>query len=259
MLAKELIYLHFGRQCPGSFLAEQAKRAANMLQVPLRDIDASERPDLAEHYNLFYPGAVFMEDVPLVYGSAAQMVESYLRRGPLPGVQHYEAKPLGQVERVEILHAGNCGCAFGSCLPSLSDSQSRQKAEWLRTMANSGFAGLIGWQGEQVVGFVEVLPETAIPYSLGVKRPEYGFITCLYSPIEWGLDKDYRVSLLEHLFSHAMQQGYHGLSVVSGVETPYPNGPMAVFEHLGFDRVKQMGRVLLKHKWEEAWLMQKQL
>lgn len=258
-MAQELLYLYFGRQCPGTFLAEQASRVADLLQLQLRSVDVSALPELAEQYNLFYPGAVFIDGFQLVYGSAEQMVESYQRRGPLPGEQKYEAKPQGEVERVEMLHASNCACAFRSCLRKLSDSQEQQRAEWLRTVAGSNFAGLVGWQGEQVVGFVEVLPETAIPYPLGVKRSEYGFITCLYSPIEWGLDKDYRASLLEHLFCHAREQGYHGLSVISGVETPYPNGPIAVFEQLGFERVKPMGRVLLRHKWEDAWLLHKQL
>lgn len=260
-MAEELLYLHFGRQCPGDYFAEQARRAAELLQLPFRSVDVTGQPDLASRHNLFCPGALYVGDIQLIFpGPAEVMVESYRRGGgPLPGEQEYQAKPAGRVDRVEILRADNCGCAFRSCLRRLSDQQERQKAEWLRQLTGGDFAGLIGWQGNEVVAFAEVLPETAVPYPLEEKRADYGFVTCLYSPIEWGLDRDYRGSLLEQLFTHARDQGYRGLSVISGVETPYPNGPLAIFEQLGFQRTRRMGGVLLRHKWEEAWLMQRAL
>jgi hypothetical protein len=260
ILAEELLYLHFGRQCPGTFFSEQASRAAELLQLPYREVDISQRPDLAERYNLFLPGAVVIGEFRLDFpGQAEEMVESYRRQGPLLGKHDYQAMPPGQVERVEELRAQNCACAFRSCLRQLTADQGQRKAEWLGKVIDDGFAGLIGWQGDEVVGFVELLPETAIPYPLGVKRSQYGFITCLYSPIDWGLQNDYRTSLLTHLFVHAKEHGYRGLSVIAGLETPYPNGPIAVFDQLGFQRVKYMGKVMLRYRWEDAWLLQKQL
>lgn len=103
------------------------------------------------------------------------------------------------------------------------------------------------------------MPETLIPYPLGAKQDDCLFITCLYSPIEWGLEQDYRESLLQHLLVEAKAHGYRGISVISGVETPYPNGPIAVFQQLGFKRVRLMGQALLWHKWESAWLLRQQL
>lgn len=260
-MARELLYLHFGRQCPGTYFGEKASQAAELLQLPFRSVDISERPDLAEQHNIFVPGAVVIDDFQLTFpGSAEQMAESYRLRGPLPGEQEYEPKPPGEVDRVELLCAESCGRAFGCCLPRLTEEQAQQKAAWLgATQGADGFTGLVGYASERVVGFVEALPETLIPYPIGERQQHRLFITCLYSPIEWGLETDYRESLLRHLLIQAKQHGYSGISVISGVETPYPNGPLAVFEHLGFERVREMGRILLRHKWEDAWLLQRRL
>jgi len=259
-VAKEVLYLHFGRQCPGTFLAEQARKTAEVLQIPYRQVDISERPDLAEKCNLFIPGTVFIDDVRVVYGTSEQMLESYRLRGPIPGTQSYEPKPGGQVERVEHLTDKTCGVAFRSCIPSLTNEQEQRKTTWLGSeVEHKGFTGILGWSGEEVVGFVEALPEKLIPYPIGQKSSDSLFITCLYSPIEWGLDRDYRVSLLQQLSLEAVKQGYTSISVISGKDTPYPNGPMTVFDESGFVIVKKMGMVLLRHHWEEAWLMRKSL
>lgn len=258
-MTKELLYLHFGRQCPGTYFGEKASQAAELLKLPFRSVDISDRPDLAEQHNVFVPGAVVIGDFQLTFpGSPQQMAESYRLRGPLPGKQEYDPKPVGEVERVEVLNSRSCGPAFGCCLPSLTDEQARQKAAWLTiTQGVDGFAGLIGYATDRVVGFVEGLPETLIPYPIGERRRDCLFITCLYSPIEWGLEQDYRESLLRHLLIQAKEHGFAAISVVSGVETPYPNGPIGVFERLGFTRVKEMGRILLRHKWEDAWLLER--
>lgn len=258
-MAEELLYLHFGRQCPGTYFEEKASQAAELLQLPFRSVDISDRPDLAAQHNVFVPGAVVIGDFQLTFpGSPEQMAESYRLRGPLPGTQEYDPKPAGEVERVEVLNAGSCGRAFACCLPRLTDEQAQRKAAWLTaTQGHDGFSGLVGYAGERAVGFVEALPEVLIPYPIGERRHDRLFITCLYSPIEWGLAQDYRESLLRHLLNQAGERGFAGVSVISGVETPYPNGPLAVFERLGFERVQEMGRILLRHKWEDAWLLQR--
>ncbi len=256
-MAKELLYLYFGQQCPGAYMGEQARLAAELLELPYRAVDISDRPDLCEQYSLFFPGTIVIDDFQLVYpGKPEQIAESYRRRGPIPGQQHYQPMPAGEVEQVEPLIPGTAGKAFRICIPSLGCADVEQKTSWLQKYPKANqFAGLIGYAGGRPAGFVEVLPETAIPYAIGEKHDNRAFITCLYSPIEWGLDRDYRASLVGRLLNELKGRGYEAVSVISGVETPYPNGPECVLSPLGFKRVRQMGSATLRHKQEAAWLL----
>lgn len=260
-LVKELLYLYFGQQCPSIYMGEQASKAAELLGIPFRTMDISERPDLAEDYNLFFPGTIVIDDFQLVYpGKPEQIAESYRRRGPIPGQQHYQPMPAGQVDELEYLLPGTAGKAFTICIPALGCACAASKTAWLQKYTKaSKFAGLIGYAGSKPVGFVEVLPETAIPYPIGDKQDSRAFITCLYSPIEWGLDHDYRASLVQRLLPELRQHGYKAVSVISGVESPYPNGPEHILQPLGFERVKKMGTATLRHKQEEAWLLRHNL
>ena len=257
-MPQEVLYLHFGSQCPGFYMGLQAKKAAHLLGYEYREHDISARPDLAEKYNLFCTGTIVIGDFQLHYpGKPEQIVESYRTRSALPGEQAYEALPYDDVDETTPLTPETAGLAFSLCIPHLTDALVCRKREWLAKYPQAReFAGLIGFKDGKPVGFVEVLPETAIPYSIGEKRTDRAFITCLYSPSEWGLDYDYRPSLLENLSLQLKDRGYRGLSVISGLETPYPNGPEQVFKASGFERVKLIGKALLRHKWEEAWLMQ---
>lgn len=256
-MTQEVLYLYFGKQCPGFYMGLQARRAADLLGYAYRELDISERPDLAEQYNLFCTGTIIIDDFQLHYpGKPEQIVESYKTRSPLPGEQVYKALPYDDVDETRPLTTETAGLAFRLCLPSLTDELVCCKQEWLEGYPQARqFAGLIGFKDGKPVGFVEVLPETAIPYPLGEKRSDRAFITCLYSPNEWGLEYDYRPSLLKNLTLELKNRGYSGLSVVGGVETPYPNGPEPVLRSSGFERLKLMGKELLRHKWEEAWLL----
>ncbi len=256
-MTKEVLYLYFGRQCPGYYMGLQARKAAGLLGYAYRELDISERPDLAQQYNLFCPGTISIDDFQLHYpGRPEEIVESYRTRSTLPGKQAYAALPYDEVDVTRPLIPATAGLAFRICMPNLTDSQFISKQEWLARYPQAReFAGLIGFKEGEPVGFVEVLPEAAIPYPLADKRSDRAFITCVYSPNEWGLERDYRPSLLRSLGTELRNRGYSGLSVISGVETPYPNGPEPVFLASGFERVQPMGKALLRHKYEETWLM----
>lgn len=254
----EVLYLHFGRQCPGDYMEVQARRAAELLSRPFRVVDITHRPELAEKHNVFFPGAIVIDDLVLVYpGSPEQIVESYRLNGPLPGVTRYEPKSQGQVERLEPLTAENVGIAATSCIPSLAAECATRKAEWLRSLSSDGFCGVVGYVGDRMVGYVEILPEDIIPYPIGKKSQRRAFVTCLYSPIEWGSELDYRQSLMAGLMAMLPQHGYDGISIISGVNTPYPNGPEALLSPLGFKRVKHMGKAVLRNCYEDAHLLRR--
>lgn len=256
-MPKQVSYFYFGRQCPGFYMGEQARKAADLLGYEYGELDISHRPDIAEQHNLFCAGTIVIDSFHLHFpGRPEQIVESYLAQGPLSGKHNYAPLPSEEVDDTLPLTPDTLLQAFGLCIPSLTDDQLNFKREWLDNYPQTQqFGGLIGFKGSTPVAFAEVLRETQIPYPLGEKRPNHAFITCVYSPNEWGLERDYRPSLLKRLVTELKRRGYTALSVISGLDLPYPNGPETIFTSCGFDRVKLMGPILLRHSWDEAWLM----
>ena len=260
-MSKQVLYFYFGRQCPGFYMGEQARRAADLLGYAYSELDISHRSDIAEQHNLFCAGTIIIDGFHLHFPARPeQLVESYLAQGPLPGRHNYAQLPSDEVDDILPLTPDTLATAFGLCIPSLTGEQLNLKRKWLDNYPQTRqFGGLIGFKSGIPVAFIEVLRETQIPYPTGGKRPDHAFITCVYSPNEWGLERDYRPSLLKLLVPELKHRGYTGLSVISGLHLPYPNGPEAIFASCGFERVKRMGPVLLRHSWDEAWLMRLKL
>lgn len=256
----QVSYFYFGRQCPGFAMGEHARQAAELLGFAYRETDISHRPDLAEEHGLFCAGTVVIDGFHIHFpGRPEQLVASFKARGPLPGTHSYTSLPQGELDGTVPLTSDTVSTAFSLCIPGLSDSQVDCKQHWLRQYPEvSSFSGLIGTISGRPVAFVEVLPETRIPYPLGDKRSERAFITCVYSPNEWGLELDYRVSLLNHLIDELRLRGFAGVSVISGLTLPYPNGPEPLFTACGFSPVKSTGQILLRHGRDEAWLFRRQ-
>lgn len=181
------------------YLARQAQGAAQLLGLGYRAIDITHNPTVAAERNLFFPGTIAIDDFQLVYpGTPEQIAESYRHRGPLPGQQSYTQRPQGKVERLVAFSAANPELAFSLCQRNLTPELICTKREWLTQFAKARvFAGAVGYSGDAPVAYAEILPETAIPYPIGEKRADRAFITCLYSPNEWGLVEDYRQACCE--------------------------------------------------------------
>lgn len=233
-------------------MGEQAREVARQLGVVYRDIDVSQDPEVARRHRQFFPGMIIMDQFSLTYpGSPEQIIESFKRQGPLPGQMNWRPLQPKSVEQIVPLTLTNAHDAAQVCMGSGRGPESCAKQAWLAHYASIVPGGVLGYLGHDAgrpVSGVEFLPEELIPYPIPIQRPDWAFITCIYGHEH---DHDYRGDLIAHLKAELPKLGYQGISVVAGMETPYPNGPLSFFTAHGFQPGSSLGRALLRHKWEE--------
>ena len=255
-MQKDVLYLHYGAQCPGyRYMGEQGQNLAAVLGRPYRWIDVARRPEYAERHSMFFPGMIVIDDFSLVYpGRVDQMLDSYRRRGPIPGEMHWVAKPQVEPDEILPLVPGRADEAASICIKGTSCVQ--DKKNWLRIEARElvgGEVGYLGRVGGRAVAAVEFVREDRVPYPLGRRSEGSIFVTCLYGVAS--APEDYRLALLMALKGRARDLGYRRIRAVTGNETPYPNGPWPTFEAAGFQRGPFLGRALLRHRHEDMYLV----
>lgn len=244
-------YLHFGYQCPGSALEAGGREAAEILGLDFTCIDVTKNPDPARRHGMFFPAMLVCGDLKLVFpGSGHQLEESIRNCGPIPGRQEYRQLPEINPDQVEILGPHNLGDIRGLCIPENLVRHWCSKESWLRAFDLSCM-GIIAYKNGQPVAVMETLPRDRVPYPL----PDYQglFITCLYGRHD--AETDYRRGLIMDGLPLLKGLGFSGIGVVAGQDTPYPNGPVDLFTRAGFREQKKLGRVILRHRWEEQVFM----
>ncbi len=117
--------------------------------------------------------------------------------------------------------------------------------------------GLIAFVDNQPVAALEWVKESDIPYPIPRKRDDALFITCVYN--KPGAKYDYRHALVNDMKAMALDNGYKWISVIAGFETPYPNGPKSLFESCGFVEGENLGRLLLRYRWDDIAFMECEL
>lgn len=251
-------YIHFGAQCPGyEHMGIQAAALAKILGREFHCIDAMQHPHYAEKFRMFFPGLIAVDDFKLVYpGSAQQMLASFEAGGPLEGEMRWEDRPPGSPTEFVTLWPEDAREAAQICLADPDVRGVDHKRCWMKKEAQhlrEGITGYIARVGDRPVGAVEFVSEDRIPYPLPSRHPDSLFITCVYS-IE-DAEHDYRLPLLQHAKEQLAQLGYRSISAIAGIDTPYPNGPFSTFDAAGFTLGKFVGRALLRHKWEDNYMV----
>lgn len=259
-----MLYLHYGAQCPGYvYMGQQAEEMARKLGRTLRWVDVDEEPEYAVEHGMFFPAMIIIDDFRLVYpGSVEEMLESHRRRGPIPGDMDTDLGCGGDVDDIKVVTPENSVETARVCLGGVPPhSGARDKARWLRKGTAGligGVSGYLGYVDGRPVGGVEFVRETDIPYPIPRRREDWIFITCLYSSP--AACRDYRPVMLRTLLARAPHLGYRGVSAVTGLETPYPNGPWPTFADAGFRRSDEdLGPALLRHRWERMFMVSRSL
>ena len=252
---KELVYYYYGAQCYGyRYMANSAQQTAKLLNYKYKEIDITKSGEPLKT-PLYFPGNIVVDDLVITYpGSVAEMVQAIENKGVIPGKLLYTPQKSEQAHSFKPLLACLNACS-GICLSKQADDVT-DKHSWLKQQAKhtKGKAGLVAFYNDQAVAAVEIVREDQIPYSIPHKRSNFLFITCLYN--NNSAKKDFRDSLLAELKVLAKEDGYAGISIICGKDTPYPNGPVQKLIDNDFTVVGYLNRVLLKNKWEKIYFMQ---
>ena len=257
-----LLLLHFGVQCPWQpWVVDQARQAAEELHCQLRIVDVSEQPELAARYSLFYPFMLVADETQRLPSptSASQLVRILTQGLEEPQLAIPKSSPEAEAETIRPLTAENFADTCALCLQVNDRKACQAKAAWARQIAlqvPQRLLGFAAYQAGKIVGAVEILPATLVPYPLLLKKSEIAFITCLYSQ-ENGMD--YRGQLLKFLMEHLPEKGYRELQVIAGQRLPYPNGPANLFERYGFEQMAELDRIVVSEGEDNLILLKKTL
>lgn len=249
---EKVLYLHYAAQCHGcQNMGSQAKEVAKLLDRDFAMIDIVQEPAYAAKYNVHFPGVIVIDDFQTIFpGTPTEIIKSYHLKGPLPGQHTYTQLPLEKPDTFcPLLEKFNDACSV--CIPNPSSLGVAEKKRWFSTL--EGASGLVAYKHALPVAAVEWVPATIAPYPQIPQEEHAIFITCLYnSPLA---PKDYRLALLQETFSQIRKQGFQKLYIIAGADTPYPNGPVPFLHHAGFEMEAMVGTVLLRHKWEDTYLL----
>ncbi len=257
-----LLFLHNGGQCPWHlWMIEQVREAASKLNGTVRIVDITQKPKIAAKYQVFFPLMTVLNDELRI---PAPISANELIRIATEGVTEGQTilkpfKPPGTVKKVSPLTVENIIDTCRLCNYDTVQAH-RAKQEWAaktKGAIHDEFLGFAAYEGKKLVGVVEFLPASLVPYPLPETSPAIAFITCIYSIEESKLD--YRGQVLEHLIEYLKTQGYKKVQVIAGRRTAYPNGPVSLFFGKGFKEVAEIDSIILKMRKEELVLMEKGL
>ena len=257
-----MLVLHFGLQCPWTpWVIRQARQAAARLGEDLQVVDVARQPEYARRYRMFFPFMTVIDgDLRLSSPTpACELVR--LARGeamPTPAETLVE-RPAGLAQAVRPLVAASLLDTCWLCIDPPGGRGCRAKVAWVANLSKDLPNGLLGFaaiQENRVVGAVEFIPASLVPYPLPDKTPQTAFITCLYS-LEEG--PDYLLKALACLLEYAPSADFHQVQVVAGKRLPYPNGPQSFFQACGFDELAKLDHAALGTEVEPLVLLEKQL
>lgn len=232
-------------------MGEQAKGLAERLNFSYQEIDMSKTTPPKD---LYLPGNIVIDDFTIVYpGSVDQLELVYKTRSPIKGGTTFKAKQKAKDANIKPL-SENIKDGSIICLPKRVESC--EKLNWYKQLSkhtHDNF-GYIAYDKNQPVAAVEFLRQDLIPYQCVKEDKDFLFITCIYNNPE--AKKDYRYLLMQRLIEFAKDKKFSGISVISGVNEPYPNGPRRFFNDLNFEEKFFVGSHLLKYDTDKAIFME---
>jgi len=221
--------LHIGGQCPWFWWTlEQIQQAATQLQGKVEILDVGNGPELDSRYRLFFPFMVVIDDMlrwssPVTAEGSLKLVQDPNRPSAIPRVCILH--PPAQASKIVELTLDNIEAACVFCLPGADAHAIHGKREWVKRYGEA-IVGYLAYEGELVVGGIEYLCASQIPFPLPEKRDTAAFITCLYSMEGETEDvRDYRREVLDYALTQLPGQGYQCVQVIAGRRCAYPNGP----------------------------------
>lgn len=249
--------LHFGGQCPWfGWTLEQVQLAAAQLQSNVEVLDVGEQPELAAQYRLFFPFMTVIDDT--LRWPSPSSAEGFIKLVQEPSrlaVMSTMALPVqARASQIVPLTLENIESACAFCLPGADVFARQEKRKWAERYGEM-MIGYLALEAGRIVGGIEYLRASKVPFPLPEKRETTAFITCLYSSEDEGTP-DYRGHLLEVALCQLPKQGYQNVQVVAGQRSSSPNGPSNLFRERGFREIEILDGVALRQGTDALILME---
>jgi len=256
MTTEEIRVYYFDDQCPwNQYGLLQARSAARVLGLRLTELNLVEASsdDL-----VFFPFS-------LVHGN-------FKIAGPVPSGFIVEIvtgmRTVVQQNETVVKTPGKCDSLRPYSRESLRDAcnictngtgrGTEEKINWYRrSRGEDKVFGFVSYVNERPVAFCEMIPSSSSPYSIpGDDRT--AFISCIYNSPDEPLD--FRGELIDEVIAESKRRKYKRIEVLSGVRSPFPNGPARFFESKGFFGDEQLlDSVIMLSGSDEITLLTKDL
>ncbi|MFP4661497.1 MAG: hypothetical protein ACLFPF_04830 [Halanaerobiales bacterium] len=268
-MEKTVIYYHLNHQCFGTrYFGQYASEFAKMIGYKYREYLLNENDifkttnkdrvneDKINENKIYFPDTLIVDDIKIVYpGTAEELFVLYNLRDPLHGGEKYKQLPLRKPDFIRPINEDISGIA-DICSVGMNKNNFQQRIKWLKEQGKltNQLSGFIAYRRDKLVALVEFIREDKCIYPLPEKREDFLFITCLYNfP---GLYYEYRPFLFKNLLEFASENKYKGVSVIAGLNTTSPNGPVCFFSDLDFQGRVYLDRVLMRYYWEDLFFLE---
>lgn len=222
-------FFHWNYQCPiNNEIIELLKNYENICEINIQDI--SERFDIAEKMNMYFPFLTVIDDSIRWRGPLTQDLLERLLRGEIIEETPYQVKLGTEEYKGEIAELNSSsvnllseGCTMNNCAKSCI-----KKGEFLDLTENEYF-GVLNLNNGKIVGGVEYMPSLQVPYDIP-KAEKTAFLTCIYHSSDKYDFKAYPLRVLEE----KLAEKYDEIIAITDEIGTFPNGNLEWFIRQGY-------------------------
>ncbi|MDD5683304.1 MAG: hypothetical protein PHO82_08225 [Mesotoga sp.] len=236
MTTEEMSVYYFDDQCPWNQLALlQARSAARVLGLRLIEFNLAE---VGSDLPVFFPFSLVHKNHMIAGPVPANFIVEIVKGFRTVAPQNETAdKPSGKCDNLRPYSRESLKDACNVCTNGTGRG-TEEKVNWYnRFRGEDKIFGFVSYFNKRPVAFCEVIPSSYSPYSIP-KNDRTAFITCIYSSPDEPLD--FRGELIDEVIAESKRRKYERIEVLSGVRSPFPNGPKRFFESIGFFCDKQL-------------------
>jgi len=256
MTSNEIRVYYFDGQCPWNQAALlQARSAANVLGLRMIELNLTE---VGSDRPVYFPFSLVHNNHKIAGPVPSEFIVEIVK-GLRPVAKQSETvdKPSRKCDNLSPYSRESLRDACNVCTNGTGRG-TEEKVNWYnRFRGEDRIFGFVSYVKKRPVAFCEVIPSSSSPYSIP-KNDRTAFITCIYSsPAE---PYDFRGELIDEVIAESNRRGYERIEVLSGVRSPFPNGPTRLFESKGFFCDRQLlDSVIMLSGSDEVALMTKAL
>lgn len=249
-MSKQLLFLHFGMQCPyHEHLITRLKAISAETGAGLETIDFAGRPDICRVHRIFSPTLLLVNgryrwNGPFDEETVLQMLDDHPP----------ERKPYAVIDGLEEFRGDlvpydstTAALAAHACFLRNEPGLCAAKAAWAKAiLERTGLPhlGYLHLDEGHCIGGAEYLPIGEVPYPIPGPRAGDAFITCSYLS---NAERDCKAYPLARLLESLRELSFKRALVIASRDVAFPNGLKDWFERRGFRDLGEIAREEREH------------
>jgi hypothetical protein len=244
-------FYYWGYQCPIIYEMIKFLKSLKSSFYEIKLFDISNDFETAKRMKMFFPFLTVFDNT-IRYRSPLFFAAEEIKKGIIPKEKPYIPKiSFEKMEgNIKKLNSESIKEVLKCCTMTGCEEACEKKAEFLKGIEGD-FFGYIHFQNNKIVGGVEFIPSTAVPYDIP-KNSDTAFLSCLYNS---STEKDVRIYPLEKL-EKELSKKYKEVIAITDEESVFPNGNLKWFIKNGY---KDNGVISIEEGYAKLHLVSKTL